>query len=186
MAYGKLAEAARVKDFVPGNKIESADHNEIQDQLKVMLGPRQYSVLTDYANERTGNTWSFIMTTAGGYVNSTATNDNCIFPISLPAGCKITSITVEISSNAGASSAGKIELFYWQRGVNPTAQDLTAATADPWNTGGVAYANRATYTYTATTYTIQDNYHYAIYCAGPASGSDHRIWDVRFIAQFGN
>ena len=45
MAYDKLADGNRVYTAVSDNNISSADINELQDQLKEMLGPRPQAAM---------------------------------------------------------------------------------------------------------------------------------------------
>jgi hypothetical protein len=138
MPYGELCEGDRVFTAVAG-PAASADINEIQDQVKTMLGPHWQSILR-YGQIRYNATavatpywdWSNLWWDLG------ATGE-CQLQIPIHSGQKLTDIKLTLYHSAG-DSAGGTSILYSQSTI-PVAGAMAARTSkldlgDIWNAGG--------------------------------------------------
>jgi hypothetical protein len=202
MAYGKLAEGARPWDSAKNGAVNFEDANELADQLKGMLGPRQY-VLFPYGFQDSGNgawnAWEFIFDVAGvdhryhrcANVGGAA-NQIIWFPLRVYAGQVITEIEVAYAGDSAAAQNGGFHLRYGERGADNDDLSKSITAASPWNTGGANWANKVidTVSNAPLPLTVLDDYYYAIRIESAddtgGGGKTNLIFDVRVTLQFGN
>ena len=174
-------------DFVAGvTPIGATTYlNETQDQEKAMFGPR---IVRGFpAQMFGGDAWTANFTNSiisSGDINCAAAGAVMHIPFQLREGEKVVSATVIVSST---QNGGSLELAYGTIGSAASTQDITGATANPWNTTIDNFANAATYTYNATTYIIGTDADYVtLYLVGPGGTGVASLWDAYLTVQFGN
>jgi hypothetical protein len=181
MAYPKLTEGNRVFAAGSGVTASTADILELQDQLKVMLGPREFA-LTFFAFPDT-SCWSW---GAPGWVSDGVNGDNLFFPLTQYAGQKLTEVhfTIEVVAN-GAN--GDLVLARRTRtpvaGAMPAVDIVATIDADIWN--GLANNTATEMNYTGLSYTLAANYDYWL-AIGAKAGTVCTVHEAMATAQFGN
>lgn len=191
MAYGKLAEGDRIWDSATDGDVASADFNELHDQLKAMLGPRQYNLTADGGPGAVPGSAAYFrwQYATGDWISDagSAANAGIKFPITLYAGQVITDIRVRISGAVGALN-GTAVLAYGASEAALTTTALVGATGNFWDTGGSAVGNAISLTLSAAPLplTVADDSQYFLYLVGPSNVTTSEIWDVQITAQFGN
>lgn len=180
MAYGKLAEGDR--PFDAANNIDASpdDINEIQDQLKAMIGPREINVfhLVDKGGWALTElpTRKVLANTDGLYV---------YFHLPVYAGQKITEIHTTIEASI-SGTAGDLEL--WRRPMTPVAGAMVAAAlvtevdGDMWD--GLTNGDATEVDHTGLSYTIAAGHHY--FLRAESRTGNCTIHEMAIVAQFGN
>lgn len=160
MAY--LHEGNRVTTAVIGSQASSSRYNDLQDQLAEMLGPRWMTIMSGFC-ESAGD-WNF-RTAPGNYGMwqgaSSATRERLFMPITIPAGCTITELKIDVYA-ASSCSNGDIGLYRIALGDIATSdwslvQDIGGA--NPW---AIAGGGKETYTASALSYVTAADYSYAV------------------------
>jgi hypothetical protein len=184
MAYPKLAEGDRVFAAGSGVTASTADILELQDQLKTMLGPREFGLT--YWGEADSAEWTYDWTNGYWVSSGGAGPDNVLFKLPLYAGQKLTEIhfTIEVATNGAGG-----DLLLQRRSRTPTAGSMgapsTVATidADIWNGLTDNYATEMNYT--GLSYVLAANYNYWLLLAARA-GVVCKVHEAAIKAQFGN
>jgi len=184
MAYPKLAEGNA--PFVPiaNNVIPAADYVELLNQLKAMMGPREYGVLSDGRNHTANtlfNAWERNNNPAY-WLNDTEDDAVLILPVQLYVGQKITSVHCTVSGAVG-SLGGSCKFIHGDHAA-VTLVDMDGV-ANCWDTGGVG----TTQDYDDTgdiTVVAGHSYFFALASGTNASTHDCRVQHAHVIAQFGN
>ena len=183
----KFVDGNRVQTFADETVITTEWLNEFQDQIKQALGPRKVNLLTNFQNLNSGFLWS--LTTDGSDYLTTGTNSaTVIFPVVIPASCKITQIQTIISGDSGITG-GTIDFFYGTTGVDKNVINLDGGSSTPWAEEDYPWVDRTTYTITTGDIPLtinSDTYAYFYFQAGsnvdnPYSG---RIWEVSATYQY--
>ena len=173
MPYGELCEGDRVFTAVAG-PAASADINEIQDQLKTMLGPRKYSIPLMMYNDL-GSDWAIDDENGGNpmrWEEETHTASSLLFvPVLLPAGCTITAVTAYIKG-AATATGGDISLFRQKSDGSATRVLVQAIDAtDPWAHDAITEK-----TASGMTHVVDSDYNYYIlFSNATANIVDHYV-----------
>jgi hypothetical protein len=196
MAYGKLAEGNRVLDFVNSSYHDAADFNEIEDQLKVMCGPRWISCFPPVIAEPTAHgagLWdvkAYLETNFTMVLEHTTSSSDLIYsPMpGLRVGEKITGIEVVYSGDTSITPSSTVSFVYQERGNDAAYVETQLFSTYSTANAGALWADKVIVTYTASPLplVIQDNYHYMFWIYSPAQAYDVRIFDLRVRTQFGN
>jgi hypothetical protein len=183
----KLAEGKRPWTAVAGAGVPAAETNDFYNELARMLGPRDVNVLFEFQNISGFNYWE-IQETEGAFLTTNDDLAEVIFPITLPVGCKITEISVEVSGNNNIL-AGLIEYNYGDNGEAINTVDLTSGVGLPWQTGGVNYEDRVEYKVETSPLPLivdPDWYSYVKITAGSNVSTPYvsKIWQVKATYQY--
>lgn len=175
-----LAEGDRVETFSSNSLIRHNTYlNEIQDQLRAMLGPLYMSgaVASASYDVSSGNHWYYIGTP---YLwESTGHAEPLIMPFGpLRTGQKIDNLTVHI---LGTGAGGTIKFRNQSINPAPAIIDIGNAGADPWDNAGAMTEK----TISGTPYIITSHKYFFIEFT-PNSGASSKIAGFSFTAQFGN
>ena len=191
MAYDKLCEGNRVYDAATGGRIYAADLDEVQDQLKAMLGPRWVNLTFSPTYDDPDSTDWYVVVGNEKYLTSSTSGDSIIWPIKLPVGCVITGVEVEVTGHTDSIN-GYLALLGYGVGDNLGGsdvliedEDITNGVTNVFDTGGTAYSNVVTYSTLSGPITIVDDVIYYIQAA-PTSAHEVRIWNVKVQYQYGN
>jgi len=185
MAYGKLAEGNEVWLSAKNGSVNFEDMNELQSQLKGMLGPRDLLLFpAGYEGQITGWEWDNTF----DYLEA-ATNDNAVWIVPIPvyAGQKLTEVEVQVTGT-NASTGGALYFAEKIRGGTTVTSEQIDSGGNVYRcASGVAYANVVTYTKSLSITCQADRYYFLWLEAGSdASTEDCRIWWYHVKAQFGN
>jgi len=196
MPYPKLAEGNRVFDAVFDAETNFADWNELQDQLKGMLGPLTYKIPIISPNTGTGAvaTWDYYSdATDPPFWQTTTDTDTVRIPIPwIRTGMKMTALYACVYGDyAGDGGAdGSITLkrhLVNYAGAAPAAWSAAIATLDsvtlqPWRGGAYKVVNAG-----ALTLTLDGTYDYALFFTSSTGGTMTacRILGAYATVQFG-
>lgn len=182
MAYPKLAEGNRIWTASSGNNADSADYNELNDQLKGMLGPleTQVSLATGWFDRSNAGIW-YYRKASGPWAlqNFTAVNPIVLPLLTVRAGQVIT----EIDATVKGTTAGGSIILYRQSMASPAAPTSTATWAsNPWATSNAWVVKSAT---AGLPHTVLADYEYYVEFTDSAVDPQY-IGGLTFTAQFGN
>lgn len=185
MAYPKLCEGNRVWTSVLGNNVQPDDYNEMNDQLKGMLGPLEVALPLISANqdESFANPW--YLRVALGYLawqSQAATSHSLYMPLgTLRVGQKITSINVVVR---GSAAGGSIVLYSQDVDTSPASPaSVVTFSADPWDTSG-AFENYVG-TIGGGSFTVSSHTHYYLSFT-PTGSTVCYVLGGYYTVQFGN
>lgn len=184
--YGKLAEGARPADAVYNTAVSAAHINELQDQLKAMLGPlAEAADLTSFIRNDSSESetaWTYV----GGvdppvlrYGSGTAGVRIGLGP--MRAGTKITACAVVMKGDVTGGSVNLYANLISAAGSAKTAIGTWAA--DPWNTSGAWTVKAAT---GVLPYTVVANTNVWLSVVRPGGGAVGDVLGVYYTRQMGN
>jgi hypothetical protein len=178
MAYRKLAEGSRIRDFV--TTVTATDLNTWQDQEIAMLESRSMSLMGS-GNPYSYGTSSWVWVT-GKWAVTAGANDSLVFFPSLRENERIVSCEFEVAGDSG-TVGGLVRLEYGQRGAAPSFVDITNGVANPFDTVDTTYVNRNTYAKDINL-TVQSDYNYRAFVRSSNDGNTCVVWDVRLYTKF--
>jgi len=179
MAYGKLAEGDRIWDSSKDLGIYFEDFNEINDQLKAMLGPLTVAVPMASAEwDKSGAVDYYYRKALGWWAWQSVNAAAIVFPLgTLRTGQVITAIDV---TTRGAAVGGGI-ILYRQPIATPAAPTSTGTwAANPFNTGGADQTKSAT---GGLPHTVLTDFEY--YIEITTSAGAQYIHGIEYTVQFG-
>lgn len=212
MPYPKLAEGNRVFDAVFDAETNFADWNELQDQLKTVLGPRVISIpsLPGYGNVDaiggTATNWIHYRQIAdtgahppysiGGtdpsFWEAVGGTHGSILLIPLPAlyaGERITTARCVTAGDVDAADdyKGLVGIYYRDVDASPTTlQSVADITTDPFTTGGTGTWELSAATAINHTIVSGREYLLMVRAAADATSRTCRYLGAYMTVQFGN
>jgi len=189
----KLCEGNRAFTAVANNAVLSADHNDLQDQLKAMLGPRQVDILSCFP-VITG-AWDWPMGGADyGWDVTANTGNSAVLPFAV--GQRVTAAKMFATRSGLTDNAGSFGIYKQELDAAVPLPTLIGQLLTPWAAGaadtltwreidddgssGEGFVGAA-----FTGFTIESGYVYYMRIAGIA-GRTHQIHAATVTAQFGN
>jgi hypothetical protein len=198
MAYGKLVEDARCLTVAATDQINYQDINEIADQSKRVLGPREYVFFPGGVTDAGGAQW-FPDSSTPTSVRTTSDSALFLVPLVFRAGSVVYSVSV-CCAGTNTCSDGAIYIEQNPKGGGaPSFVDITDGVTDMWDTGGAAptvygdatnyYCN---YTQSGMPMTMLEDYYYMLIFESASDlvaiggGADNKLFYYSVVVGYDN